>query len=69
MVDLKKELSQEELQSMSVEELDRLIAKARAAGGFVQGTGVVRGKDGKIKYDDPSLKGTYHEGQGSSSDT
>lgn len=57
-----KTYSREELENMEAEELQKLVSHALRAGGTITGHGVVRTKEGRIKYDDPTLKGSYHEG-------
>lgn len=50
-------LSAADLATMPQEELGALLLKATR----IQATCVVRRADGSIKYDDPSLAGTYGE--------
>lgn len=49
--------TKEDLEAMPPAQARSLIMKAVK----IEGTFVVRDKDGNIKYDDPSLKGTYGE--------
>ena len=50
----------DDLAKMPRARADALIAKATK----IEGTAVVRGADGKIKYDKPELAGTYGETEG-----
>lgn len=49
--------TKEQLEAMPPEEANNLMMKACKIEGFA----VVKDKHGVIKYDDISLKGTYHE--------
>jgi hypothetical protein len=50
----------DELRKMDKKVVAELMAKAAR----IEGTALVRKADGSIKYDDPSLKGSYHEPEG-----
>lgn len=50
-------LSKAEIDAMTPEEFNQALMKAVK----IEGTVVVRDKDGNIKYDNPELAGTYHE--------
>lgn len=55
-----KHFTREQLEAMSVEELDDLLGQLPRGARF-QAKAVVRKADGSIKYDDPKLEGTYDE--------
>lgn len=50
-------LTRAELDAMSREQISNLLLKATK----VEATAVVRRADGSIRYDDPTLAGTYGE--------
>jgi hypothetical protein len=50
-------LTKKQLDAMSPEQLTDLLMKAQK----VEATAVVIGKDGRIRYDNPELAGTYGE--------
>lgn len=50
-------LSPQDIAKMDKDEFAALLLKALK----VEATFVVRDKDGNVRYDDPSLAGTYHE--------
>lgn len=54
-----------ESRTYTKQELDAMTPDERTAlimpGATVRATFVVRDRDGRIKYDDPALAGTYHE--------
>jgi hypothetical protein len=50
--------TKEELEAMPVAEASALL---KVTGAKLKGTGVVRDKDGNIKYDDDARKGEYGE--------
>lgn len=55
-----KHFTREQLEAMSVEELDDLLGNLPAGATF-HGKAVVRRADGSIKYDDPEMEGQYNE--------
>lgn len=55
-----KHFTREQLKAMSWEELLAIIGEAGSDAKF-HGKAVVRGPDGKIKYDDPDSVGSYDE--------
>lgn len=54
---IRRTYTPEELAAMSRDDIARLLLRAVK----IEATCVVRRADGSIKYDDPSLAGTYHE--------
>lgn len=52
-------LTKAQLDAMSRDDLAALVMKAQR----IEATAVVIGRDGRIKYDDPTKAGTYHEEQ------
>jgi len=48
----------EQIKAMSNDEAKKIL---NTPGAIFSGTGVVRGPDGKVKYDDKSLVGQYNE--------
>lgn len=57
---ISRHFTREELGKMSVDDLAELI-DAAPPGAVFKAKGVVRGPDGKIKYDDPETKGSFGE--------
>lgn len=54
---IRRTYAPQELAAMSRDDLAQLFLRAVK----IEATCVVRRADGSIKYDDPSLAGTYHE--------
>jgi len=52
-----KTYTKEELEALTPEQFNDVLMKAVK----IEGSAVVRRADGSIKYDDPTLKGTYGE--------
>lgn len=50
-------LTPQQIERMDKDEFNALLLKATK----IEATCVVRRADGSVKYDDPSLAGTYHE--------
>lgn len=57
---IKKTYTKAQLESMTLEELVALVGKAGPNATFT-GTGVVRKKDGTIRYDKDAVPGEYFE--------
>lgn len=57
---VKRTFTREQLANMSLDDIVALVGQAGPGAQF-HGTGVVRGPDGKIKYDPDAKPGDYHE--------
>ncbi len=57
---VKKTFTREQLATMSAGDLAKLVGEA-GPGATFRGTGVVRGPDGKIKYDEDAVPGSFNE--------
>lgn len=55
-----KHFSREQLENMKAKDLLDLLGNLPPGAKF-HAKGVVRDKDGNVKYDDPELKGSYDE--------
>jgi len=57
---VKRTFTKEQLEGMSVQDLVALVGAA-GSGAKYEGTGLVRKKDGSIRYDKAAVPGEYHE--------
>lgn len=57
-----KRIDGNDLKNMSPQEVGAVLNAARTGRVKVTGAAVVRSKSGNVKYDNPSLAGSYHEG-------
>jgi len=58
-----KTFTKEQLEAMPVEDLVALIGEASKPGAVFKGRGIVRTKEGKIKYDPEALPGNFGESE------
>lgn len=55
-----KTFSRSDLEKMNLDDLVKLVGEA-GEGATFHGTAIIRGPDGKIKYDEGAIPGDYHE--------